>query len=217
MSGYREEIDQKLRDKIAYTKIAAWLAKRDVIISTSSIARHKKNHLINEENPEVIQKEAIRKAKAKAEKDKSMSKGLPINSPNEILTAEQYGYIQELEKLKKDFDAINEMVETLAIAKNRMLRAINEENDNGLVLATTGRAIKDYAELVQDFKDMMSGSDSIAKMRFTQLINMITEIFGSTDISDITRHELYGLLGGFEDDAEVPSIRPSTDISTQTS
>ena len=82
---------------------------------------------------------------AVAKSVKAAMKVIDLSNPNDPIA-------KEFAKLTSDFDAFNEMILTLSITKERMFRALTEEKDNELVLATTGHAIKDYATLVEKMK-----------------------------------------------------------------
>jgi hypothetical protein len=216
-----------------YSFIANYLKDKGIILSTQSIMRHNKNHRLSDKKPRQIQKKGIiksinkaRQAKEPTESDiRFIKKGhqfasredFPPVCPEPSFEArsnkeqKELSYAKELDKMTQDIDVIKEYMEVLAIAKDRVKRGLHEETDSGLVLATTGNAIKDYGQALKNFHEITSGMESITKLRFAQLVQLIGNVFVQTTISDQTRAELLKLITPLA--AKATPIRDSGDVA----
>lgn len=240
-SKYKESVDDLLQKGMPYSFITGFLHDKGIALSEQSVSRHNNKHRLRNEKPKQIQKKGIMKAQAKAkgytaptfEGEKFQRKGhlfvklkdLPPVCPetgfesNTLKEERQMSYAKELAKMSQDIDVIKEYMEVLAIAKDRVKRGLHEETDSGLVLATTGNAIKDYAAALKNFHEITSGMESITKLRFAQLVQIVGNIFTQTTITDQTRAELLGLLEKATLNAPPIRVEPTevkdNDVSTQ--
>ena len=225
-SGYANTVKDMLDDGTTQQDIVEFMKRKGIKISRSCVYRHKKNHIDSNQTVKQIQptKIIIAKQKAKGDRVKATKGTLDKSTINSNLKHElsnivcgndddyEYEevnqlYLTELQQLTEDFDLISELIESLAIAKNRMKRGLKEELDNELVLSTTGRAIKDYVDILKDLKDILAGADSIEKIRYTQMVDMITSILGGSKLSDKSKFEIMTLLP--ENPHPSEPIRPS--------
>lgn len=198
-SKYVKQINAMLKECVPYKIIANYLAERKLIISTTSIGRHNQNHVKGQKKDRLINKGKIRKVKEQVNKNLSKQSQeiqtiVNIDTGLKGAPAKVYKhYLSKLNKFQEDFDVIAELQYTMAVAKERMDRAIQEELTSDMVLQTTAVAIKDYGKLVKDFNDIMQGSASIQQLRFAQLVNMITMLFMKRPLTDATRYQLLQL------------------------
>ena len=80
-----------------------------------------------------------------------------------------------------------------------------------MLLNTVDRGINTYSQLVIKFKEMMSGAESLEKLRYVQLQNMIATLFASGDVPENIQFTMMNLLNPAqpEGDRDVHAIRPS--------
>ena len=114
------------------------------------------------------------------------------------------------EQMKNEFDAFNEMLKVIAIQKARLNAGIIEERNAQMLLNTVDRSIQTYSQLVVKFKEMMSGAETLEKLRYVQLQNMIGTLFTSTDLPESIQFAMMNLLAPIttSDDRDVYSIQP---------
>ena len=216
-SKWKDAVDDQLKHGLTYASVCAFLKDKGLILSEQSISRHNKNHRLSNKKPKQVQKGNIKRAKAKANPPEPAPDRTPAgkkrgkfhdgNIKRDILLEEtelakrkstikeqELSYAKELEALSQDIDVIKEYIELLAISKNRIKRALDEEDDTGLVLATTSTALKDYQSALKNFHEITSGMESITKLRFSQLVQMVGNIFVQAPLTDQARLELLTLL-----------------------
>jgi len=240
-SNYADSVNELLEKGMPYSFIVHFLHDKGIQISEQSVSRHNNNHRLNHKKPKKLSKKEMLKAKTQAKtyipptfEDKKFhgknhhfrkSVDMPPVCPEtgfeqtDLKHSKEMSYTKELEKMTQDIDVIKEYMEVLAIAKDRVKRGLHEETDSGLVLATTGNAIKDYAAALKNFHEITSGMESITKLRFAQLVQIVGNIFTQATITDQTRLELLTLLE--KSTAGMPPIRADpeevkdNDVSTK--
>jgi hypothetical protein len=207
-----------LRRGVSYPTIALFLKEKGIKLSTQSISRHNKNHVKKNEKPKQVQKKGLIKVKqlANPKKREPQTPNQRLKKDNQIQTQQErfipqdiHGdkhnlqYEQELKKMTEDVDVINEYLFAMGVAKDRLKRGLDEEADSGLVLATTGNAIKDYTGMLKNFNEITAGMESLQKLRFAQLAQMIGNLFIQTPLTDKTRAELLAVVTKIS-----PSVEP---------
>jgi len=208
-SLWKDEVNDLLEKKMPYSFIVNFLKGKGIDLSAQSISRHNTNHRLSNKKDKQVQKKGILKAKEKAKtyvpptfndsiglKAKDKPPVCPEPNHEDVTTqrSKAMSYQKEFEKMSQDIDVIKEFMEVLAIAKDRVKRGLNEEQDSGLVLATTGNAIKDYGVALKNFHEITSGMESITKLRYAQLVQLVGNVFSQAVISDQTKHELLTLV-----------------------
>lgn len=102
--------------------------------------------------------------------------------------------LNTLADLEKDVDVISEMNELVKIAKDRVKRGLEEEQDASMILTTTGNAVKDYSKILSDFHEITAGAESVTQLRFSQLAQILGSVLNAPELSDRTRKELMNLM-----------------------
>lgn len=200
-----DKVNDMLSRRVSYPTIVDFLKQKGIKLSRQSISRHNNNHLKTQVKAKQVQKKGLLKVKALAKPSKDTKK-TPLQTmkkDNQIQTQQErfipqdiHGdkhklqYLEELKKMNEDVDVINEYLFAMGVAKDRLKRGLDEEADSGLVLATTGNAIKDYTTMLKNFNEITAGMESLQKLRFAQLAQMIGNLFIQTPLTDKTRSEL---------------------------
>ena len=223
---YADQVNDMLKNKVPYTTICKFLADKGIKLSDQSVSRHKRNHLTKTHKPRQVQSKKIaatqQRARGRLNKER--------NNPNKALQDDhrllynttqpiyarasdnresrntQIQYLKQLELLKEDIDVVNEMLYVLAVSKDRVERALVEEADAGLIMATTGSAIKDYGSQLKVFQEMTAGMESLTKLRFAQLVQMIGNVFVQQPLTDANRHAMLMLLEGETKNKDMPVV-----------
>jgi len=200
-SKYCKDINQKLEAGESQRSISKWLEAQGESISQASIGRHYKNHVLKKRSNAGYKKAVNRASDIRANhdhwksKDQKSTSNPPNNNPpvtNQTLCKTQGELIYE--KMKEEFDAFNEMLKTIAIQKARMNAGLQEEQDAKMLLNTVDKSINTYAQLIAKFRDMMSGADSLERLRMVQLQNMIATIFSGENMPDNVKFTMMNLL-----------------------
>lgn len=167
-------------------------------------------------------KKLTKKAKSAAVKGRKNQKDpnlVMINNQRVIMSATQksmtpvekkrrFSYLNTLANMKKDINVMDEYVYVIAVSRDRVERALDEEAKSGLVLGTTATAISDYGKLLKMFKEATSGMESLTQLRFAQIVNMVGNVFTQTGISDKTRAELLAVMEKNDPDTEKINMLP---------
>jgi len=216
LSSCTHEVNDMLSRRVAYRLIKAFLKERAYEISEMAISRHKRNCL--EKGAKAVVRRVATRSKARTKKaatdDAEQTRDarrqelvirstMPDNAPASSRPDRQRRFVRYLKKMKEDVDVFSESIWLLALSKDRVERAIEEEIDTGLVISTTGQAIKEYGWLLRQFHEMSQGLDSLAKLRYVQMIQLLNTIIGSAKLSDRTRFEIMGLLQDPEAKGEI--------------
>lgn len=212
-----------LRQSVPYTVIVKYLKDKNIKLTTQSVCRHKINHYDKKGlKPTQLQKKGIVNARKRAnpkthDDDSKLSRGDQKIQTNNAKYAKdkqtwqrKIDYENELKKLQENVDVVNEMIELLAISKDRVKRSIKEEDENKMVLTTTGNAIRDYGKLIKDFQEITSGMDQTS-LRFAQLVQLVGNLFATAPLTDKSRAELLELVKGYNGEdkqEEIVSILP---------
>lgn len=217
-SKWVDKVKDMLTRGVSYPIIQEFLKEKGIKLTTQSISRHNKNHVKNNQKPKQLQKKGLIKAKllANPKKKEPRTPNQELKKDNQIqMQVERYvpkdthpdkhrlQYEQELKKMTEDVDVINEYLFAMGVAKDRLKRGLAEEADSGLVLATTGNAIKDYTMMLKTFNEITAGMESLQKLRFAQLAQMIGNLFIQTPLTDKTRSELLEVVKKIS-----PSVEP---------
>lgn len=216
-SIYRKNVDDMLEKKVPQTVIVAFLKDKGIKLSVMSVSRHLHKCILGEgSKSRQISKEGIRKAQQKARnvKKKSTTKRAAETTKNMIANNPDYldhknparqkaKYQQQLKQMEKDINVINEFVFLLSAAKRRIQRAMEEEEESQLVLATTGKAMADYGVLLQKFNEITQGMESLQSLRYAELIQMIANIFAKSPISDQTRKDILSVVNQYIEEEEI--------------
>lgn len=208
---FTEEVDDLLAKGMSYPIIVKFLKDKGINLSTQSVYRHNHKHRLANEKPKQIQKGKIRNAQSRARSRKKSTKKT-VRADNKVIQAtspavprthseraKEIQYQKYLSRMKEDIDVIDEMLYVLSVSKDRVERALAEEQESGLVLATTGQAVKDYQQALAKFNEITSGMDSITQLRFAQLVNMVGNVFTQGPITDQTRHDLLQMMTEVEE------------------
>ena len=179
---YSKEVNQKLLNGESQRSVVKWLEKKGIKISQASIGRHYNNHLQKNTQNAGYEKgvEYASNVRSKHPNCKTNQPATPETTNPEtqiILTEPEKIY----EQMKNEFDAFNEMLKTIAIQKARLNAGLVEEGKAQMLLNTVDRSIQTYSALIIKFKEMMSGAESLERLRYVQLQNLIAEIFASGD------------------------------------
>lgn len=207
-SIHKEAVDDMLLNRVPYSVIVKFLYdKGGLVISEQSISRHKKNHLMTNKKPRQIQKQKIKNAQNRAKGNGTLPPNKQMAKTQQVVNSRRpapstpldqkrqaKSYENELAKMEQDIDVIRELTFVLAVSKDRIEKGIQEEEDTGMVLSTTGNALKDYSKALKDFHDITAGMESITKLRYAQLAQMLSNVFASNELSDQTRKELLDLM-----------------------
>jgi len=205
-----------LKNKVPYKTIVLFLKDKGIKLSDQSVSRHKRNHLTKRNTPRQVQKRKIQNVQRRANNRLKKEKDDPneaLRDDNQIIYntttpiyarrsdkrasgQQQIQYLAQLEKLKEDVDVVNEMLYVLAVSKDRVERSLVEEADSGLIMSTTGQAIKDYGTQLKVFQDMTAGMESLTKLRFAQLVQMIGNVFVQQPLTDANRFAMLQLVEG---------------------
>ena len=221
-SLFLDQVDDQLSKGIPYKTIVLYLKDKGIELSNTSVGRHNNNHRLNDLKPKQIQKGNIQRAKTRAKgntkkhatrtdletkSNKRVVNNVTRTPPNREAAKEKASYMYYLRKMREDINVINELLELMAIQKDRLHRANEEEADTNLILATTTNVIKDYRQSLKDFHDITSGMESIKELRMAEMIQMIVGLLMRESISDQTRFELLTLMETFDTPAppELPS------------
>ena len=224
-SRYADQINDMLKNKVPYKTIVLFLKDKGIKLSDQSVSRHKRNHITKRHQTRQVQKRKIQSVQRRANNRLNKERNNPndaLQDDNRILyntttpiyarrsdtresRSQQIQYMKQLEILKEDIDVVNEMLYVLAVSKDRVERSLVEEADSGLIMATTGTAIKDYGTQLKVFQEMTAGMESLTKLRFAQLVQMIGNVFVQQPLTDANRHAMLMLLDGDvkDDDVEV--------------
>lgn len=201
-SAYVKQVNDMLARNTPYSVIVSYLKDRNFSVSEMTVSRHKRKCLKNIKTNTV---RVLKATRVKRDRDADGSKeakridqviqGSRIVAASSASTkAAQQSYLIHLKKMKEDIDILNELLYVLAVSKDRVERALAEEHATGLIMNTTATAIKNYEGALKDFHEITSGMDSLQKLRYVQLVQMINAILCSTTISDRTRYELLALM-----------------------
>lgn len=214
-SGYLKEVNQKLLKGESYAKIVKFLETKDIEVSAPSVGRHKKNHLPTQIDP----KEApltYQKMTRNANKIRKNTQLNNLNGKPEKVLKNHHKKIQDLtpvdttdkgsmgklitdiekefEQMKQDFDAPNEMLRLMAIAKGRVKKGLEQEAKDEILINTVDKAINTAAMIIQKMKEILSGSENMVKLREIQMQDMISRILGGGNLSEQTLFELSTMM-----------------------
>jgi len=209
------QVNDMLGKSVPYSVIEAFLKDKGFLVSAMSISRHKNRCLANAKVNvrRVTHREAAKQTpnnkdgtkRGKTKRVETLIQGPqkgwnenPTNVRGQVCKDEfenrQRVWEAEIERMKEDFDILTEFVYLISVAKDRVDRGVQEERRSSLVLATTGAAIKDYGVLLDKFNTITAGMDSIARLKYIQLIQMFNALFCNSKLSDRSRFELMSLL-----------------------
>jgi hypothetical protein len=214
-SGHLKEVNRRLQRGESYAKIVKFLETKDVSCSAPSVGRHKKNHLPTQIDPKeapmtyqkmtknanfIRKKTQVNNLSGKPKKvlqntHKTMNADPPVDTSNsEALGVLISDIEKEFEQMKTDFDAPNEMLRLMAIAKGRVKKGLQQEADDGILINTVDKAINTTAMIIQKMKEILSGSENLVKLRQMQLQDMISRILGGGQLSEQTLFELSTMM-----------------------
>lgn len=220
-SKYSKEINQKLLKGESQRSVVKWLKSKGETISQASIGRHYNNHLMkNQENAgydkAVNQASKMREAhpnwqKSTHDDHKTSTSAKSPETPETAVTVITTDADLIFEKMKHEFDAFNELLNTIAIQKARMNSGLIEETKAGMLLNTVDRSINTYALLIVKFKELMSGAENLQMLHFVQMQNLIAEIFSKGAIPDNVKFTMMNILNPATSESErkVIPIRPA--------
>jgi len=210
-SGHLEEVNRRLQKGESYAKIVKFLETKGVSVSAPSVGRHKKNHLPHQVNPgeapmtyqKMTRNANILRKKTQVNNLNDKPEKILQNTQKVLNDTELTDYTntelltsieKEFEQMKVDFDAHNEMLRLMAIAKGRVQKGLEQEAMDGILINTVDKAINTTATIIQKMKELMAGSDSMMKLRQIQLQDMISRIFSGGDLSEQTLFEISNLM-----------------------
>jgi len=201
-SAYAKEINDMLSKGVPYSVIVKWAHDRAFDLSSMTVSRHKNRCLAGAKTATaravVATKQKKRTDKTGRKAAKRLERVIVNANPNytsdDAYVEKGKSYERYVKQLQGDIDILNELLWTMGVSKERVDRAIQEETNSGLVLATTGSALKDYGNLLSKFHDITSGMDSLQQIRYVQLVQMLNLILCNSAVSDRTRFELMELL-----------------------
>ena len=223
---HADAVKNMLDSSMPYPVIVEFLKTKGIEISTMTVSRHKNNCLEGKKKPKQLQKGKAKAAQSKAKKkvkkaskkdkdkrlqdtfdaiDSASNDNLPIDERRRRLRV----FREKMDELEEDCDVIGELRDLLLMHKSRVLMAMAEEEESGLILGTTSSAMKEYKDALKLYKDATEGMDSLQQLRYAQLNQMIGQVFCSAKISDRTRFELNVILKDIslpEEKLEAPTI-----------
>ena len=229
-SPFVKEIDIMLSKGISYPVIVNFLKDKSTVISSVSVGRHNNNHRI----PSLgVKPKTTKKSSKKSTKKPKRKKGKAKQAMNsgDYETREQRNLaaferdlsqinkrrkkvLKNVMKLEKDFNILDELELTVQLAKDRMFRAIEEEQDTKMVIPVTSHAIKDHIQAIKVYAEASAGMNK-TEFNFAQMVNVVGDIFALPALSDKAKSEMLSVIDQFGIN-EVEPLPEVIDITEET-
>lgn len=212
---------------VNYPTVVKFLQDKAIPISSVSVGRHNNNHRLASIG---VKKKITTKSKKKSTKPKRR-KGRAAQTTfgdthklrEERAKAAFERDLTEIEKrrkkvlknvmkLEEDFNVLDELSLTVQLTKDRMFRAIEEEQDTKLVLPVTSHAFKDHIQAMKVYTETSSGMNK-TEYNFAQLVNVVGSIFALPALSDKAKGEMLDVIDqfGIEEVEQLPEVIDITD------
>jgi hypothetical protein len=206
-SIHADKVNDMLTRGVPYTVIVAYLKDRNFKTSKMTISRHKRFCLDTREPAKEVEKARKRgqgrKKKLPAE---IIQHARHPHAPDAASQKQKTAYVEAVAAMEEEVDVLSEMLMLLRLSRERLGRAVVEEQTIGQVLPTTGSAIKEHAVLLDKFRQFMEGLDTIKQARYSELVQLVNLILCAPEISDRSRAEFLALIESPERREEILAI-----------